>query len=270
MNILGFRIYMIPDGEAQGGGGEATPPPLDFEDYAVGGQVVKVPKGTAKIIGSAFSAERNKLKKELDSIQASLLDKDKSLEEKQKALQEYEEKFTSAEERFKKQSAAEIEKTKTELKNVTSEKDKLFNMFKSKTIDAEISNALASFKTQDGRPAVYNIKQAATLLKNSDIKIIFEANKDGEYETKFELTKDGIPTIVSAKDAVQDFLSREESLNLLVSDARSGGSTPYGGAGKVGQSGRPEYKNSEYARNEEVRKKYEADYRNGLNPILVD
>lgn len=250
--------------------GQVQPQPTEIlEDFAINGKVYKVPSEVKKAFGQSISSERAKLKKENESIQNALLDKDKTLEEKQKLLQEYEEKFQTAEERARNQAQKEIEKTKKIVEEATAKSSKYFEKLKTKTIDGEILSALSEYKTKDGKNAIWNLNQTATLFKNSDIKILYEENlSTGEFEPKYELTKDGNTIIVTAKEAIQDFLSREGNLNLLVAEGRPGGSTQYLGAGKVGQSGRPVYKNSDLASSEEIRKKFNLDFKNGLNPQI--
>ena len=274
-----IRLYLAPDEFGSGGTVIPTPeqaqgqeqPQIELVDFAAGGKVYKVPKEVKQAFGQSLSSERTALKKEIETIQRSLLDKDKTLEEKQVLLQKYEEQTISAEERAQKKIQAEIEKSKKEIEQATGKATTYFNMLKSRTIDGEILSALSEYKTRDGKNAIWNLGQTATLFKNSDIKILYEENpQTGDFETKFELTKDGNQIIVNAKEAVQEFLSREGNLNLLVAEGRPGGSTQYTGAGKVGQNGKPVYKSSDFASSKDVRDKFNADLRAGLQPQLVD
>ena len=267
-----IRLYLAPD--EFGSGGTVIPtteqaqgqeqPQVEFVDFAAGGKVYKVPKEVKQAFGQSLSSERSAHKKEIETIQRSLLDKDKTLEEKQVLLQKYEEQTMSAEERAQKKIQAEIEKSKKEIEQATGKATTYFEKLKATTINNEIRSALGGYK-------VYSQDQVITLFKNSGVNILFEENpQTGDFETKFELTKNGDRVIVNAKEAVQDFLSQEGNLNLLLVEGRPGGSTQYTGAGKVGQNGKPVYKSSDFASSKDVRDKFNADLRAGLQPQLID
>jgi len=87
-----IRLYLAPD--EFGSGGTVIPtteqaqgqeqPQIELVDFAAGGKVYKVPKEVKQAFGQSLSSERSALKKEIEIIQRSLLDKDKTNKQPEK------------------------------------------------------------------------------------------------------------------------------------------------------------------------------------------